>query len=1040
MAAGLAWIGPPPAAMRALGDKARAKALAIASEVPVLPGYHGEMASDAELLRARGRRRLPAAGQGERGRRWSRDARRPRGGHLAEALAAARREALGVVRRRPAAARALRGAAAARGDPGARRRVRDAGPPRRARVLASSAGTRSSSRSRHRRRCRPRRGAAMGEAALRLARAAGYRNAGTVEFLLDEAGAFFFLEVNARLQVEHPVTEAVTGLDLVEQQLRVAAGEPLGFAQADVRLEGHAIEVRVVAEDAAAGFLPVDRPRDGVRPARGGPRRHGRSRRASTVLAALRLARRQGDRPRPGPRSRRSPPWSTRWTGPGSRAWRPTSTCWPPSWRSRRSWRAISTRASSTSTRSPRGWPRSPGAALAAAAAARSLGPGWSPTAAGRQTIRGGRRPVAHGRSRRAGRAGSWAGEPRSHADEPAAGRRCRRRQRRGRRESLVATRHSGGDAGQGPGDRDRRRDRARAPAGDRPRRVVDTVTWLGRRHRFRPRRPPRTLAQPPPSRAGRARPRRCPGAIVRIHVAAGEHVPRARSAGGPRGDEDGARDRGGRVAGRVARVLVAVGDQVARGAAAGDARRSRARGRGGCADEVAADDAPVASRSSRSGRATASRTRRTRSPPTSRRVHRPARRRPGLPSSRRPRSSTRPPSRSWPTRTTSTRRIARAPGVRYPVLVPTPRGLERAIAAGADEIAVVIGATDSFNQANLHRTPRGRARPMRRRWSRRARERGLRDRGYVSVAFGCPYAGEVAPETTADTSPPACSISAATRSASGDTIGAATPADVDRVLDAVLPIVPVDRLGLHAHDTRGQALANVLRGARARRDGHRQLGGRPRRLPVRRPGRRRQPRDRGPRLLPRRHGHRARGHLDGVLAASAFIASARRPRPAQPDVPRRRPARHAPVAGNGRRARGVEQRDTHQPETPMRRSIAARCSPLAACSPCSAFAPVARQGGLEARLDAPIAMDTPGGTEILVGITVTTPAERRDNPTSTGRRSTCADRARTATTTRAVATGDRAGPLHGAGAVRPGRRQGRRSGSTARRTCHDRS
>jgi acetyl-CoA carboxylase biotin carboxylase subunit len=97
---------------------------------------------------------------------------------------------------------------------------------------------------------------ALGEAAVAIAREAGYENAGTVEFLMDAEGSFYFIEANARLQVEHPVTELVTGLDLVQEQLLVAAGEPLSFRQADVELRGWAIECRITAEDAAAGFLP----------------------------------------------------------------------------------------------------------------------------------------------------------------------------------------------------------------------------------------------------------------------------------------------------------------------------------------------------------------------------------------------------------------------------------------------------------------------------------------------------------------------------------------------------------------------------------------------------------------------------------------------------------------------------------------------------------------------------------------------------------------------------------------------------------------
>jgi hydroxymethylglutaryl-CoA lyase len=151
---------------------------------------------------------------------------------------------------------------------------------------------------------------------------------------------------------------------------------------------------------------------------------------------------------------------------------------------------------------------------------------------------------------------------------------------------------------------------------------------------------------------------------------------------------------------------------------------------------------------------------------------------------------------------------IRRAPGVRYPVLVPTPRGLERAIAAGADEIAVVIGATDEFNRANLNRTMEE-ALAEAARVIGDARARGLRTRGYVSVAFGCPYAGEVTPARTAEVAARLVELGCDEISL-GDTIGSATPGDVHRVLDAVLPVVPVERLGLHAHDTRGQALADV--------------------------------------------------------------------------------------------------------------------------------------------------------------------------------------------------------------------------------------
>jgi acetyl-CoA/propionyl-CoA carboxylase biotin carboxyl carrier protein len=242
--AGLAWIGPPPEAIALMGDKARAKEAAQAAGVPTVPAGDdgGGVGGFPLVVKA-------VAGGGGKGMRVVRSPE-----ELEEATAAARREAM-----------------AAFGDD----RVmveRYLERPRHieVQVIADAHGhvlhlgeRECSLQRRHQKVIEeapspvvdaPLR-ARMGAAACDLARAAGYVNAGTVEYIA-AGGEFFFLEMNARLQVEHPVTELVCGLDLVELQLRVAAGEPLPLTQDDVALEGHAVEARVYAEDAAAGFLP----------------------------------------------------------------------------------------------------------------------------------------------------------------------------------------------------------------------------------------------------------------------------------------------------------------------------------------------------------------------------------------------------------------------------------------------------------------------------------------------------------------------------------------------------------------------------------------------------------------------------------------------------------------------------------------------------------------------------------------------------------------------------------------------------------------
>ena len=271
-AAGLTWVGPPPAAIRAMGDKAAARQLAASLGVPLLPGYDDHDQSDAALAAAAARIGYPllvkpSAGGGGKGMRTVRDA-----AALPDALASARREATGafgddrlILERLVEGGRhvEIQVLFDGHGD-GVHLGERDCSIQRRhQKVLeeAPSPGIDAALRAR------------LGEAALTLARAVGYVGAGTCEFLVDDRGTPAFLEMNTRLQVEHPVTELITGRDLVADQIRIAAGEPLGFDQDDVTATGHAIEVRLYAEDAEAGFLPqtgrVERLRwpagDGVR-------------------------------------------------------------------------------------------------------------------------------------------------------------------------------------------------------------------------------------------------------------------------------------------------------------------------------------------------------------------------------------------------------------------------------------------------------------------------------------------------------------------------------------------------------------------------------------------------------------------------------------------------------------------------------------------------------------------------------------------------------------------------------------------------------
>ncbi len=253
--AGLVFIGPPADAIRAMGSKSTAKALMQSAGVPLTPGYHGDR-QDPEFLHAQADQIgypvliKASAGGGGKGMR-----RVDRSEDFLAALASCKREAAAafgddrvLIERYIERPRHIE--VQVFGDSFGNIMSlfeRDCSVQRRHQKVLEEAPAPGMTEERR---------AAMSKAACDAARAVGYVGAGTVEFLVDQSGSFYFMEMNTRLQVEHPVTEMITGLDLVEWQLRVAAGEALPLTQNQLAMRGHAIEARIYAEDPAHDFLP----------------------------------------------------------------------------------------------------------------------------------------------------------------------------------------------------------------------------------------------------------------------------------------------------------------------------------------------------------------------------------------------------------------------------------------------------------------------------------------------------------------------------------------------------------------------------------------------------------------------------------------------------------------------------------------------------------------------------------------------------------------------------------------------------------------
>src|SRR5258708_3631990 len=254
--AGVVFIGPPPAAIEAMGSKSAAKALMEKAGVPLVPGYHGAAQELASLAKEAGRIGYPvlikaSAGGGGKGMRVVSQA-----AEFAEALASAKREAASsfgddrvLIERYLTGPRHIEMQVFSDTYGGCLHLFeRDCSVQRRHQKILEEAPAPGMSAERRKK---------MGEAAVAAAKAVGYVGAGTVEFIAEPDGRFYFMEMNTRLQVEHPVTEMITGIDLVEWQFRVAAGKALPLTQEQLSIRGHAIEARIYAEDPTENFLPA---------------------------------------------------------------------------------------------------------------------------------------------------------------------------------------------------------------------------------------------------------------------------------------------------------------------------------------------------------------------------------------------------------------------------------------------------------------------------------------------------------------------------------------------------------------------------------------------------------------------------------------------------------------------------------------------------------------------------------------------------------------------------------------------------------------